>query len=70
MHGVPILSHNVIIPHTLFSQKEIKYLMSQRLVRIATASISSQENRFLQPDIVPVGFDFDGEFFCRRNGYS
>lgn len=62
MHGVPILCHNVIMPHTLFSQKEIKYLMSQRLARIATASISSQKNRFLQPDVVPIVFDFDEEF--------
>jgi len=48
---------------TLFSQKEIEYLMSLHLVRIATASVSSQKNRFSQPDVVPVGFDFDGEFF-------
>lgn len=69
MHAL-ILCHNVIMPHTLFSQKEIKYLMSQRLARIVTASISSQENRFLQLDVVPIGFDFNGEFFYRRNEYS
>lgn len=49
--------------HTLFSQKEIKYLMSHRLARIATASALSRESKFIQPDVVPVGFDFDGEFF-------
>ena len=47
--------------HTLFSQKEIEYFMSQHLARIATASASSQN--FLQPDVVSVRFDFDGEFF-------
>jgi hypothetical protein len=35
-----------MMPHILFSQKETKYLVSQRLTRIATASISSLENRF------------------------
>jgi pyridoxamine 5'-phosphate oxidase family protein len=49
--------------YTLFAQKEIEYLMSQNLARIATASVSSQKNRLLQPDVVPVGFDFDGKFF-------
>jgi pyridoxamine 5'-phosphate oxidase family protein len=49
--------------HTLFSQKELIYIMSHRLARIATASVSSQKNRVLQPDAVPVGFDFDGKFF-------
>ena len=49
--------------YTLFSQKEIEYLMSQNLARIATASVSSQKNRLLQPDVVPVGFDFGGKFF-------
>ena len=48
----------------LFSQKEIDYLKSQRLVRIATAaSISSEERGSIQPDVVPVGFDFDGDYF-------
>jgi len=52
--------------NTLFSQKEIEYLKSQRLVRIATASVSSKEEGeqgSIQPDVVPVGFDFDGEYF-------
>jgi pyridoxamine 5'-phosphate oxidase family protein len=45
----------------LFSQKEIDYLKSQRLARIATAvATSSDERGSIQPDVVPVGFDFDG----------
>jgi pyridoxamine 5'-phosphate oxidase family protein len=51
--------------NTFFSEKEIEYLKSQRLVRIATASVASkeEENGSIQPDVVPVGFDFDGEYF-------
>jgi len=49
------------MPDTNFSQKEIDYLRSQRLARIATAS--SREEGSIQPDVVPVGFDFDGEYF-------
>jgi pyridoxamine 5'-phosphate oxidase family protein len=41
----------------MFSEKEITYLQTQRLARIATASID------LQPDVAPVGFDFDGAYF-------
>jgi pyridoxamine 5'-phosphate oxidase family protein len=44
---------------TILSQNEIDYLNTQRIARIATVSISS--NRPIQPDVVPVGFDFDGE---------
>lgn len=49
---------------TIFSQNEIDYLNAQRIARIATASISSSGDgsRPIQPDVVPVGFDFDGEF--------
>jgi pyridoxamine 5'-phosphate oxidase family protein len=49
----------------LFSQKEMDYLNSQRLARIATAaaSPSSEESCSVQPDVVPVGYDFDGDFF-------
>jgi pyridoxamine 5'-phosphate oxidase family protein len=51
---------NVII----FSEKEIEYLKSQRLARIATAAASSSPSEgSIQPDVVPVGFDFDGEYF-------
>ena len=38
----------------MFSAKETEYIKSQRLARIAT--VSPEE---MQPDIVPVGFDFD-----------
>jgi pyridoxamine 5'-phosphate oxidase family protein len=52
----------------MFSQKEMEYLKSQPLARIATASVLSEEeeeeedNGSIQPDVVPVGFDFDGEY--------
>ncbi|MGI0021431.1 MAG: PPOX class F420-dependent oxidoreductase [Nitrososphaeraceae archaeon] len=45
----------------MFSQKERDYLKSQRLARIATATSSIQQGT-VQPDVVPVGFDFDGEY--------
>jgi pyridoxamine 5'-phosphate oxidase family protein len=52
--------------NTMFSEKEVEYLKSQRIARIATAaSVSSKEeaeNGSLQPDVVPVGFDFDREY--------
>ncbi len=38
----------------MFSDKEIQYIKSQRLARIATVSAQ------VQPDVAPVGFDFDG----------
>src|SRR5215475_3792446 len=50
------------MPDTIFSQKEIEYLKSQRIARIATASASSEDIGSTQPDVVPVGFDFDGEY--------
>ncbi|MEO3810962.1 PPOX class F420-dependent oxidoreductase [Sphaerisporangium sp. B11E5] len=37
-----------------FSDEEIAYLRSQRLARIATVAGDGQ------PDVVPVGFEFDG----------
>lgn len=46
-----------------FSQKEIEYLKSQRLARIATSAVSVNEERSIQPDVVPVGFDFDDNYF-------
>jgi pyridoxamine 5'-phosphate oxidase family protein len=48
---------------SILSQKEIEYLKSQRLARIATAAVPAPEERSVQPDVVPVGFDFDGEYF-------
>jgi len=47
--------------NSIFSQKEEEYLKSQRLARIATVA-SIPEERSVQPDVVPVGFDFDGEY--------
>ena len=41
----------------MFSESEIKYLKSQRLVRLATVS------RKGQPDVVPIGLEFDGKYF-------
>jgi len=43
------------------SEKEIEYLKSQRIARIARAVGSSE--RSVQPDVVPVGYDFDGQYF-------
>jgi pyridoxamine 5'-phosphate oxidase family protein len=37
-----------------FSDEEVAYLRSQRLARLATVSPDGQ------PDVVPVGFEFDG----------
>ena len=45
----------------IFSEKEIEYLKSQRIARIATTAVQSEGS--VQPDVVPVGFDFDGEYF-------
>jgi pyridoxamine 5'-phosphate oxidase family protein len=41
----------------MFSDKEIAYLQSQRLARIATVSADGE------PDVAPVGFTFDGNRF-------
>ena len=41
----------------MFSEKEIQFIKSQRLARIATVSAG------LQPDVAPVGFEFDGKQF-------
>jgi pyridoxamine 5'-phosphate oxidase family protein len=40
-----------------FTSEEIDYLRSQPLARVATRSPEGQ------PDVVPVAFEFDGEFF-------
>jgi pyridoxamine 5'-phosphate oxidase family protein len=58
----------VAMVNPMFTQREIEYLNSQRLVRIATAapvvssSIEGGEGS-IQPDVVPVGFDFDVDYF-------
>ncbi len=41
----------------MFSDQERAYISSQRLARIATVSADSQ------PDVAPVGFEFDGRSF-------
>ena len=41
----------------MFTEKEIAYIQSQPLVRLATVSTA------LQPDVAPLGFKFDGEKF-------
>ena len=40
-----------------FTKKEVDYIKSQRLARIGTSSRNGE------PDVAPVGFDFDGEYF-------
>jgi pyridoxamine 5'-phosphate oxidase family protein len=45
----------------------VEYLKSQHILRIATAAAPATskveiENLSIQPDVVPVGFDFDGEY--------
>jgi pyridoxamine 5'-phosphate oxidase family protein len=44
-------------PVVSFTEEDIAYLQSQRLARIATVSPDGQ------PDVVPVGYKFDGEYF-------
>ena len=41
----------------MFSDKEIDYLRSQKLARIATVS------KGLQPDVAPVGYELEGDKF-------
>jgi len=41
----------------MFTEKETAYLKSQHLARIATVSEDGQ------PDVMPVGFEFDGDAF-------
>ncbi len=41
----------------MFSQPELEYVKGQRLCRFATVSPDGQ------PDVVPVAFEFDGEYF-------
>lgn len=41
----------------MFSEDEVNYIRSQRLARVATVSGDGQ------PDLVPVGFEFDGSHF-------
>ena len=41
----------------MFSEQEVEYIKSQRVARIATVSAQHQ------PDVAPVGFEFDGQHF-------
>src|SRR3972149_1602809 len=41
----------------MLTEKEITYLKSQQLARIASVSADGQ------PDVMPVGFEFDGQVF-------
>ena len=47
---------------SIFTKKEMEYLKSQRLARIATAAASTEQEGSAQLDVVPVGFDFDDEY--------
>jgi pyridoxamine 5'-phosphate oxidase family protein len=66
---ISFISHHAVYYVTmvtrLFSQKEMDYLNSQRLARIAIAAAPtlSDEADSVQPDVVPVGYDFDGDCF-------
>ncbi len=40
-----------------FTDEEITYLREQRLARLATVAADGQ------PDVAPVGFEFDGDYF-------
>jgi len=55
----PILRQNSV---AMFSDIEIEYLKSQRLARLSTVSSTGQ------PDVVPVGFEFDGKYFWFGTG--
>jgi pyridoxamine 5'-phosphate oxidase family protein len=46
----------------MFSESEVEYLKTQRLARLATVSNKGQ------PDVVPVGFEFDGKYFWVGSG--
>jgi pyridoxamine 5'-phosphate oxidase family protein len=57
---------------SIFSGKEVEYIKSQKIARIATAAevkaglLNKSENIssiIVQPDVVPVGFHFDDEYF-------
>ncbi len=41
----------------MFNKEELKYLKSQLLVRVATATTKGK------PNVAPVGFEFDGKCF-------
>ncbi len=41
----------------MFTDDEVAYIKSQRLTRLATVDPDGQ------PDVAPVGFEFDGQYF-------
>ena len=49
----------------MFSDKEIEYIETQRLAKISTVTREG-----LQPDVVPVGFDFDGKECIFVGGFN
>jgi pyridoxamine 5'-phosphate oxidase family protein len=57
-HTAPSFYNMTATTAATFSQREVEYIKSQRLARIATVSPDD-----LQPDVSPVGFDFDGQYF-------
>jgi pyridoxamine 5'-phosphate oxidase family protein len=44
-------------PEAMFNQKELEYLKSQYIMRVATATAKGR------PNVAPVGFEFDGKYF-------
>lgn len=48
----------------MLTEKETAYIESQRLARIATVTASGQ------PDVSPVDFDFDGQYFYIGDGQN
>lgn len=54
---------NAIMANLMLSEKEIEYIKSQRFARIATAAADLLSEESMQPDVVPVGFDFDDYFY-------
>ena len=56
---------------TIFSENEIEYLKSQLIARIATVSVSKEGTSVsLQPDVEPVGFEYDNEGYLYIGGRS
>jgi pyridoxamine 5'-phosphate oxidase family protein len=54
----------------VFTEEEKEYVKSQRLARLDTASSSVSSDETNQPDVAPVGFDFDGEYFYIGGGMN
>ena len=46
-----------ILSECMFNKEEAKYLKSQLLARVATATAKGK------PNVAPVGFEFDGKYF-------